>query len=470
MTGCKSFLWKILSAVVVVTFMLPRLALGEFGVCPPYSKTFGPDDSAEEVLAFINEINLRPGGGTVILMQNALAVGGSQPIEISGIVCIKATDPNFEIIGRFDVGGILTLEHVFMVSDAYDVRPVYVARGATLFAQSSYFMSGFVNEGVAYLVGSTAGHTDPYTDLEAMVINRGTLIMTGGHISGSTFVGLANEGSGYALLDSVYVSGNGGQLGRGGSPGITAGGRGMSVIRSTIVNNGGCDEWHDPYNCWGDGIIGGFDIAQSVVANNKGDDCVGGTDLGYNVIGTDSSCAVEVTSIVADPLMSAGELGPGSPAIDIIPLEFGTPTDALGRARTDGNGDGIVACDAGALEYGYVSVPVTVRTVPYLRAVGRLDLTRDTALFVSVFSTVSFDATSILFDTIDIEGLSEGAKRGPVLQDANRDGWLDIAFWYRLDRMPQLACGSYDQRFEAMTEDGRMVSGQLRFEVVGCTP
>lgn len=35
MTGCKHSFRKILSAVKAVESMLPRLALGESGVCPP---------------------------------------------------------------------------------------------------------------------------------------------------------------------------------------------------------------------------------------------------------------------------------------------------------------------------------------------------------------------------------------------------------------------------------------------------
>ena len=104
-----------------------------------------------------------------------------------------------------------------------------------------------------------------------------------------------------------------------------------------------------------------------------------------------------------------------------------------------------------------------VRTTLYWRETGTLDLSRQTALFLSVFSTESFDSTSIPVDTIDVEGPDQRALRGPALIDANRDGYLDMAHWYRLDRMPALACGSYDQLFEAMTEDRHMITGPLRF-------
>ena len=50
MSGCKHPIWKILSAGTALLLMLPSLALGEFGVCPPYSKTFGPDNSLDEIV------------------------------------------------------------------------------------------------------------------------------------------------------------------------------------------------------------------------------------------------------------------------------------------------------------------------------------------------------------------------------------------------------------------------------------
>ena len=49
MTGRKHSILKILSAAAMWALMLPRIAVGEFGVCPPYSKTFGPDDPVAEM-------------------------------------------------------------------------------------------------------------------------------------------------------------------------------------------------------------------------------------------------------------------------------------------------------------------------------------------------------------------------------------------------------------------------------------
>jgi hypothetical protein len=480
MTGRKHSILKILSAAAMWALMLPRIAVGEFGVCPPYSKTFGPEDPPEEVLAFIEEINLRPGGGTLVLEPGDHADGWYLgEISITGVVCIRSSEP--DSIAHTNYLDTYVASGATFTAKSLHLGGVEVAAGATLFGEKT-FAWPFVIHGTAYLVDFEAERWE----------NFGTLIWRGGSMADE--VGFYGEpvfqNHGWALLDRVGISAwpqyhhdivpgfaiantDGGvltlvqttieELSTHGVPagGISNGpGSSVYLTASTIVG----DNWPVIDN------EGHLEIAQSVVDG----DCAGApvTDTGYNVIG-DSSCTItEPTSVQADPLFMPDslELAAGSPAIDRIPLGLCSETDMLGRARTDGDNDGVIACDSGALEYGYASVPVTVRTTPYWRETGTLDLRRDAALFVSVFSTAAFDATSILFDTIDVEGLDEYALRGPALIDANRDGYLDIAVWYRLDRMPPLDCGSYDQRFEAMIEDGRMVTGQLRFEVVGCSP
>ena len=165
------------------------------------------------------------------------------------------------------------------------------------------------------------------------------------------------------------------------------------------------------------------------------------------------------------------ELTDDSPAIDRVPLEFCRATDLFGRARTDGNGDGITACDSGALEYGYAFVEARVRALPYYwRDVGEVDLSSQTALYMYVFSTETFDATSLVPDSIQVEGFEDDARRGFAFYDPNGDGLTDIQTRYRLDRMPPLSCGYHDHGFSAMTEDGREVAGQLKFDTVGCVP
>ena len=161
---------------------------------------------------------------------------------------------------------------------------------------------------------------------------------------------------------------------------------------------------------------------------------------------------------------------PGGQTVDRVPLELCYETDMLGRARTDGNNDGVVACDSGALEYGYLSQEVTVRTTPYWRSVGNVDLSSDSPLFIAVMSGGPIDPTTIVFDSIKVGDFPRSALRGVVYYDKNGDGLPDYNFWYRLDRDLVLECRYYDEPFPAMTDDGLSLAGRLQFEVVGCTP
>jgi hypothetical protein len=111
-----------------------------------------------------------------------------------------------------------------------------------------------------------------------------------------------------------------------------------------------------------------------------------------------------------------------------------------------------------------------VRTSPYWRVVGRVDLSSDSPLFIAVMSGGPFDPTSILFDSIAVGDFPRSAMRGVSYADKNSDGLADYNFWYRLDRTLVLECRYYDEPFTAMTDDGQALSGRLQFEVVGCTP
>jgi hypothetical protein len=89
------------------------------------------------------------------------------------------------------------------------------------------------------------------------------------------------------------------------------------------------------------------------------------SDGGFNIYG-DASCGGGFptdTSIIADPMLDTlsynggffaltHALKPASPAIDLVPQDKCTPKDQRGVARPiDGNGDGKLACDAGAFEF-----------------------------------------------------------------------------------------------------------------------
>jgi len=467
MTGYRKFFWKILSVTAALAVLLPRIALGELGVCPPYSKTFGPDDPPEEIVAFIAEIGARPGGGTLRL--EAGEYDGLENVPIMGVVCMlgdgdgaKLRDAELTV----GFGAILTLRGIRAQSVDVQESAILMAEDAGMFL--------LLNAGSAFLSN---------TDCSVIPSNTGVLAMNGG---GITLGNLVNAG--YALLDGVQLINHQGDTKNPGGIGILnqSSGR-LALVRSTVAGNGSCcgyEEACDDY-CGEGGIIndGGYvEITQSIVANNTDVDCSGPIlDLGYNVFGPGGGCVVtDPTSVEADPgfVGTLGgwinpELGSGSPAIDLIPLELGTPTDGLGRARTDGNGDGVVACDAGALEYGYAGVEAKVRARPYWwKEVGEIDLSASDVITIYVFSTEIFDATQIIFDTVAIEGFGFARDAGgwPYIIDVYRDGLKDYQATWRMSRMPLLSCGYQEHEFLAMTRDGRDVRGLLKFEAVGCAP
>jgi hypothetical protein len=471
MKGGKCSVWKILGAGAALLLMLPQLALGEFGVCPPYSKTFGPEDAPTEINAFIVELNLRPGGGTLFLEPGEY--GFPDPVDdmvpITGVVCIQPLDAGSAILidinsdGPYvEAGGILTLRSV-------NVGAPDVAADGTLFAEN-VSAGGINNDGVAYLHGVTNPE---------VVENGGTLVWRGG--TAAEF-----RNSGWALFDQVRLSGYAH------CPNVTCYEFAPAVVNSGVVtlqrsvitedcgpepqhgcsdaitNSSGASVYAAGSTIVGPIINGGgtIEIDQSVVDGGCG------TDTGYNVFSNTGCAITESTSVQADPLLGDGyELGAGSPAIDLIPLELCKPTDGLGRARTDGDGDGVVACDAGALEYGYGFIEATVRARPYhWREVGTIDLSVTDLMTIYVFSTETFDATQIVFSTVEIEGFEDDAKGWPWTIDVGKDGLVDYQVTWWLTRQPPLPCGYQEHEFTAMTEDGTLVRGLLKFEAVGCTP
>ena len=94
MSGCKYSIWKILTAGVALFLLLPRIALGEFGVCPPYSETFGPDDSPGDIVAFVNSASARPGGATVRLDSGDYVLEGITPVTGVLCICLLYTSPS----------------------------------------------------------------------------------------------------------------------------------------------------------------------------------------------------------------------------------------------------------------------------------------------------------------------------------------------------------------------------------------
>jgi hypothetical protein len=155
----------------------------------------------------------------------------------------------------------------------------------------------------------------------------------------------------------------------------------------------------------------------------------------------------------------------------VLPFGHDFPPGTL--APTFGPDSTLYLCnpDAGLIYRVTPNVDATVRARPYhWREVGVIDVSTTDPMTVYVFSTESFDATQIDFDTVEIEGFEDDAKGWPWTIDVGKDGVMDYQVTWWLYRQPPLPCGYQEHAFSAMTEDGRQVRGLLKFEAVGCTP
>jgi hypothetical protein len=176
----------------------------------------------------------------------------------------------------------------------------------------------------------------------------GTLTLLNVTISGNINPGIDGSGlgvlGGAATLRYVTISANGPPDGS--RSGISkSSGSSVNLENSIVSGNGKNPQCNAPTG--GDGVSSPF------------------SDGGFNIYG-DESCRggfPNNTSIIADPLLDTlsynggffaltHALKPGSPAIDLVPQDKCTPKDQRGVARPiDGNGDGKLACDAGAFEF-----------------------------------------------------------------------------------------------------------------------
>ena len=152
-------------------------------------------------------------------------------------------------------------------------------------------------------------------------------------------------------------------------------------------------------------------------------------------------------------------------AIDLIPLELCPDTDALGRPRTDGNGDGIVACDAGALEFS--GTAIIVKSPPFWLEYGELDLATEDNLYVVLMSSAGFDPADVVIESV-VFGDTDALPRGWNYVDRNKDLVPDLRLRYKLKDVA-LECGEQALTVSAVITEGESVSGLLKLEVTGCT-
>ena len=138
----------------------------------------------------------------------------------------------------------------------------------------------------------------------------------------------------------------------------------LLINNSTIVDNQGNGlEGGSGGGLYNDG--GTVQLENTILARNKAfgfegqanyeADCAGQvTSLGHNLVGDPSGCSITLlaSDLTGDPGLS-GSQAPleTSQVVDAGDSASCTLTDQLGHSRIDGDGDGIVICDIGAIEF-----------------------------------------------------------------------------------------------------------------------
>lgn len=310
---------------------------------------------------------------TVMLQGQGLSVGAGANITIDGGVglTIDGQGGSFDIIDVNDLGdqpSTLTLDHVTLQNGANGIMET-------------------AGTGTVSLTGSTIQNMSS-SGVITYGVNAYTVTLTG-----STISGIANTGTGAAYAASGYsvtadsstihdISGESVAVGvfalnsvavinstitgitNTGSFGVISLGPGPATVTSSTITNIGMAGQPNS----GLGVIdagGMMTVTASILAGN-GTNCGGSIDDGGYNLATDTSCgfaqgstsqAVAVSDLNLQPLANNGgptqtiALGPGSVAIDLIPLNgqgqcvAGTRIDQRGINRPLGPG-----CDVGAYE------------------------------------------------------------------------------------------------------------------------
>lgn len=226
---------------------------------------------------------------------------------------------------------------------------------------------GIYNSGTAILTDCTVSGNRDSGGAGCGIYNSGTITFTNCTVWGNLLSwkygdggGLYNSGTATLTNCTVFDNAAGGWGGNGG--GIYNSGN-VTLTNCTVSGNvGGGWMYGDGGGIWNSGTL---ELKNSIVANNtSGGDCFGEiTSLAYN-LDSDGTCNLTQPNDFpnTDPLLGEftddGASGrghfpllKGSPAIDKGDDTACPPTDQLGNPRVDGDGDSVIVCDIGAIEF-----------------------------------------------------------------------------------------------------------------------
>jgi hypothetical protein len=211
---------------------------------------------------------------------------------------------------------------------------------------------GISNGGTLIVTNSTISSNDASPDAGGGINNGGTLIITNSTISGNIAMeggGIINLPWGTLTITNSTFSGNT-------NTAIDTFGP-VTITNSTIFDNPNAGISNNA----GSNTV---NLQNSILAGNS-PNCVGEvTSLGNNIVGDPTGCTItlQASDLTGDPglgpfiggaISGKGHfpLLPNSQAIDTGNNDACTPTDQLGNYRVDGNGDGAIVCDIGAIEF-----------------------------------------------------------------------------------------------------------------------
>ncbi len=374
-----------------------------------FSGGWNPGFSAQSGFSTIDAQGINPGAVIhgVVSMRRFIVQNGARPLGGLG--------------GGVENSGILTLDECVVQNNTRG--GIWNSGGLTL---NRSVVRANTNDTGAGGIDTTASSTT--------VLNDSTV--SGNHTT-SDGGGLRHGGSTLTLNNST-VSGNTADVGGGGISNTIAGS--LIISNSTLTANVGGGGGGGVYNT----APAVATMSNSILAGNTGGlsfggpDCLGGpiTSVGYNLVGIVScvfmAAPTDLTGSSAFPLdAKVGPLAdnggptpthallPGSPAIDSGSNAICPPSDQRGRFRpVDGDGNGTVVCDRGAVEQGATAlvslsindVTVTEGNGGTINATFTLSLSAPSSRTVSVFAT-SYDGTATA--GLDYVGFSDSVVFAP---------------------------------------------------------
>jgi len=497
------WLFTLLMAVLVTTVLIAvpfAIAAGTVTNCADYSGAGG----LEEALTTGGKITFACEGNIIVAPE----------ISISTNTVIDATDRNVTLSGG-NINRVIRVES-FATLDLINIKisngfhstwggGIYILEGSTVTLSNSTVSGnkadwggGIFNRGTVTLTNSTVSGNEA-SELGGGIYNAfNTLNLTNSTVSGNTGDGIANRSGATATLTNSTVFGNT-QNGDGGGIYNDYDGT-VTLINTTVSGNEG--------NGWGGGVMnfatvifsnstvygnkaggsgggianvysGTVTMTNSIIADNtevniNAGDCVGTiTSNGHN-LDSDGTCNLTKPNDLpsTDPLLGEftddGSPGRGhlplledSPAIDNGDDAACLPTDQLENFRVDGDGDGVIVCDIGAIEFlpAYIEVQIDIKPGSYPNSI---NLKSKGKVPVAILTTGDFDAYYV--DPVSCEFAGAYPIRWHI-KDVNQDGDHDILFHFMTQEL-ELNKDSTEATIECETFEGTQIVGTDSVNIV----